>query len=118
MNRARREAWGRLAETVAAWSLRLRGYQVVGRRFRTPLGEIDLIARRGGLLAFVEVKARADLDQALVTLGPRQRERTARAAQLFLASHPAYRGYILRFDVIAVRPWRLPHHLVDAWRLE
>lgn len=118
MNRARHEAWGRLAETAAAWSLRLRGYHVVARRFRTPLGEIDLIARRGGLLAFVEVKARADLDQALVALGPRQRERTARAAQLFLANHPAYQNYVLRFDVIAVRPWRLPHHLVDAWRLD
>jgi putative endonuclease len=116
MNRARREAWGRLAETLAAASLRLRGYQVIARRFRTPLGEIDLIVRRGRLLAFVEVKARADLDQAWAAIGAHQRLRTERSAQVFLASHPAYRGYDLRFDVIAVRPWRLPHHLVDAWR--
>ena len=116
MNRARREAWGRLAEVLAAMSLRLRGYQVIARRFRTPLGEIDLIVRRGRLLAFVEVKARADLEQALAALGARQRERTERSAELFLANHPAYRDYSLRFDVVAVRPWRLPHHLVDAWR--
>jgi putative endonuclease len=116
MNRARREAWGRLAETVAAASLRLRGYQVIARRFRTPLGEIDLIVRRGQLLAFVEVKARADRDQALAALGLRQRERMERSAQLFLANHPRYRDHDLRFDVIAIRPWRLPYHLEDAWR--
>jgi putative endonuclease len=116
MSRARREAWGRLAETLAALSLRLRGYQVVARRFRTPLGEIDLIVRRGRLLAFVEVKARVDRDQALEAIGFRQRERTERSAELFLALHPRYRDYSLRFDVVAVRPWRLPHHLRDAWR--
>jgi putative endonuclease len=116
MSRAGREAWGRLAEILAAASLRLRGYQVIARRFRTPLGEIDLIVRRGRLLAFVEVKARTDLEDALAALGPRQRLRTERSAQMFLASHPAYRDHSLRFDVVAVRPWRLPHHLADAWR--
>ena len=116
MSRAGREAWGRIAEGLAALSLRLRGYQVIARRFRTPVGEIDLIARRGQLLAFIEVKARGDLDQALSSLGSRQRERTERSAQWFLASHPSYRDFVLRFDLIAVRPWRLPYHLIDAWR--
>ena len=64
---------GAAAERRVRRHYRLRGYQVVARLFRTPLGEIDLIARRGRLLAFIEVKARADLDQALVALGPRQR---------------------------------------------
>jgi putative endonuclease len=118
MSRAAREAWGRGAESLAAWSLRLRGYRILARRFRTPLGEIDLIVRRGRLVAFVEVKARGDLDQALVALGPRQRERAARAAELFLLRHPGYGGHTLRFDLIAVCPWRLPRHVVDAWRLE
>ena len=68
MSRGAREAWGRWAESLAAWSLRLRGYRIVARRFRTPLGEIDLIAQRGRLVAFVEVKARTDLEQALVAL--------------------------------------------------
>ena len=117
MSRGRREAWGRVAESLAAWSLRLRGYRILARRFRTPLGEIDLVARRGRLLAFVEVKARGELDLALVALGPRQRERTARAAELFLQRHPNYRGHTLRFDLVAVRPWRLPRHLIDARRL-
>jgi putative endonuclease len=78
VSRVGREAWGRWAESVAAWSLRLRGYRIVARRFRTPLGEIDLIARRGRLVAFVEVKARGDLEQALVALSLKQRQRTAR----------------------------------------
>jgi putative endonuclease len=118
MTRGEREAWGRWAEAAAAWSLRLRGYRIVARRFRTPQGEIDLVACRGRHLAFVEVKARTGLDQALEALGPRQRARTARAAELFLARHPAYLDHTLRFDLVAVRPWRLPRHLVDAWRLE
>jgi putative endonuclease len=116
MSRRDREAWGRLAEALAAWSLRLRGYRIVARRYRTPFGEIDLIARRGQLLAFVEVKARAEIEQAVVALGPRQRERTARAAELFLACHPAHAPCTLRFDLVTVRPWRLPRHMVDAWR--
>jgi putative endonuclease len=117
IGRKEREAWGRAAEHLAAWSLRMRGYRILARRFKTPVGEIDLIARRGRLIAFVEVKARADLEEALASLGPRQRERTARAAELFLLRHPDHAGCTLRFDLIAVRPWRAPHHLVDAWRL-
>jgi putative endonuclease len=117
MTRGGREAWGRWAESLAAWSLRLRGYRIVARRFRTPLGEIDLIAQRGRLLAFVEVKARTDLEQALIALSPRQRQRTARAAELFLLRRPDLAGHTLRFDLVAVRPWRMPRHLVDAWRL-
>jgi putative endonuclease len=116
--RKEREAWGRIAEDLAAWSLRLRGYRVLARRFKTPVGEIDLIARRGSLIAFVEVKARGNLDEALAALGPRQRERTARAAEFFLLRHPDHARCVLRFDLIAVRPWRVPHHLVDAWRLD
>lgn len=118
MSRREREAWGRWAETLAAWSLRLRGYRVVARRFRTPVGEIDLVVRRGRLLAFVEVKARANALEALTALGPRQRQRTARAAELFLLRHPDHAGCTFRFDLVWVRPWHLPRHLMDAWRLE
>jgi putative endonuclease len=117
MSRAAREAWGRWAESLAAWSLRLRGYRIVARRFRTPLGEIDLVVRRGRLVAVVEVKARGELDQALLALTPRQRQRSARAAELFLARYPDLAGHTLRFDLVAIRPWRLPRHLADAWRL-
>jgi putative endonuclease len=118
MSRAAREAWGRGAKSLAAWSLRLRGYRILARRFRTPLGEIDLVARRGRVVAFVEVKARGGLEEALVALTPHQRERTARAAELFLMRYPGYGGHTLRFDLIAICPWRLPRHMADAWRLE
>jgi putative endonuclease len=117
VNREARQHWGRWAESLAAWSLRLRGYRVIARRYRTPLGEIDLIVRRGRLLAFVEVKARPEWDQALAALGPRQQERTRRAAELFLLRHPRYADWALRFDLVAVRPWRLPRHLTDTLRL-
>ena len=114
--RQRNEAFGRWAERLAAWALRLRGYRIIARRFRTPWGELDLVVRRGRLLAFVEVKARRQLDQALESLGARQRQRTVRAAEVFLQHHPRYRDFTLRFDLIAIAPWRLPRHLRNAWQ--
>jgi putative endonuclease len=74
--------------------------------------------RRRRLVAFVEVKARAELDQALAALGARQRARTRRPAEWFLLRHPGHAGCVIRFDLITVQPWRLPRHLTDAWRLE
>jgi putative endonuclease len=118
MSRREREARGRLAEAVAALCLRLKGYSILARRWRTAVGEIDLVARRGGLVAFVEVKARATLVDALEAITPGQRQRVERAAALYLQHHPQLARCRLRFDVIAIRPWRLPHHLRDAWRGE
>ena len=118
MSRRERERGGRLAEGWAAWSLRLRGYRVLARRFRTPVGEIDLVVRRGRCVAFVEVKARRDSADALDALGPRQRARIARAAEWFLKRHPRHAGCTLRFDLVIVRPWRPPRLITDAWRPE
>lgn len=111
-------AWtfGRLAESLCAWHLRLRGYRILARRFRTPVGEIDIVARRGGILAVVEVKARADAALALESLRPRQRARIMRAAEAFIAARPALAGMDVRFDVMVVVPWRPPDHIQDAWR--
>jgi putative endonuclease len=109
------ERRGRLAETYAAWSFRARGFRILARRFRSSAGEIDLIARRRTVLVFAEVKARPDLDRALAAIGPKQRRRCLRAAEHFLALNPVHQGCVLRFDLIAVRPWRLPYHLADAW---
>ncbi len=116
----RRKAYGRgqRAETLAAWWLRLKGYRILARGFRVGAGEIDLIARRGRLLALVEVKARPSLDQAAAAILPRQRERIARAAEVFLQRHPGLAGLSLRFDVVLLAPGRWPRHLVDAWRRE
>ena len=116
----RRQAYGRgrRAEALAAWWLRLKGYRILARGFRVAAGEIDLIARRGRLLALVEVKARPSLEQAGAAILPRQRERIARAAEVFLQRHPELAGLDLRFDVVLLAPGRWPRHLVDAWRLE
>lgn len=114
----KRRAWalGRLAESLCAWHLRFRGYRILARRFRSPLGEIDIVARRGNTLAVVEVKARADAAQAMDSLGPRQRGRIQRAAEVFIAARPALAGMDVRFDVMVVTPWRPPDHIMDAWR--
>ena len=110
------ERLGRGAETLAAWRLRISGYRILARRERTPMGEIDLVARRGRVIAFVEVKARGDLDTAAFALQPRQQARIARAAALFLARRPDLAVLSPRFDVVLVAPWRWPRHLADAWR--
>lgn len=116
----RRQAYGRgrRAETLAAWWLRLKGYRILARGFRVAAGEIDLIARRGSLLVLAEVKARPNLEQAAQAVLPRQRERIARAAEVFLQRHPELAGLDLRFDVVLLAPGRWPRHLANAWRLE
>lgn len=114
--RRARESAGRRAETVAALYLRLKGYRIEARRLRTPVGEIDIVARRAGTLVFVEVKARAHAAVALAAVSPRQRRRIERAAEWFAAVRAGGTVRGIRFDVVAVRPWRLPSHLADAWR--
>ncbi len=114
----KRRAWtfGRLAESLCAWHLRARGYRILARRFRTPVGEIDIVARRGNTLAVVEVKARADQTTAMDSLRPRQRGRIQRAAEIFIAARPPLAGMDVRFDIMVVAPWRPPDHIMDAWR--
>jgi putative endonuclease len=113
--RQRAHRLGHVAEMRAVWRLRLAGYSILARRYRTRLGEIDIVARRGGILAFVEVKARADTAAALDALGGRQFGRVARAATLFLAHHPCHAVCSVRFDAVLVSGlW--PRHLPDVWR--
>ncbi len=114
---ARRRAYryGRRAETLCVWWLRLRGYQVLARRFDAGVGEVDIIARRGGTLAMIEVKARERGD-AEDTLTARQRARIERAAEAFRGRRPQHAGLDVRFDLMVVQPWRLPRHHADAWR--
>ncbi len=115
--RRRAEAFGRFAEALCRLSLRLKGYRILANRLRTPMGEIDIVARRGRTIAVVEVKARGDWDAANESLNARQRGRLARAAHVYLAANPRYAGYVLRFDVMLVTPWAWPRHLIDAWRI-
>ena len=109
------ERRGRGAERLAAALLRAKGYRILARRFRSPAGEIDLVAARGRVLAFVEVKRRRDLAEAAESVTAKGRARIARAAEHFLLRHPQWADHDLRFDAILVGRF-LPRHLRDAWR--
>jgi len=106
---------GLSAESRAAAYLMAKGYRILARRFRTPHGEIDLVARRRNLLAFVEVKARATLDEAAFAVTPRQQLRIINAAQAWLVAHPEHAEFELRFDAILIAPRSLPRHLLAAF---
>ena len=103
------------AESRAAGYLSAKGYRILARRFRTPPGEIDIVARRRNLIAFVEVKARASLDDAAYAVTPRQQQRIIDAAQGWLMAHPEHAEFDLRFDVILIAPRHLPRHLLAAF---
>jgi putative endonuclease len=107
---------GRWAEWRCVWRLRLCGYRVLARRLRTPAGEVDIVARRGALVAFVEVKARGTADAAAFALTEPQWRRIARAAELFVARRPALADCAIRFDAMLVTPRGWPTHIIDAWR--
>ncbi len=109
------ERAGRRAEMFAALYLFLRGYGVVARRVKTPVGEIDLIARRGGVTVFVEVKGRSFSAQEAEALFAVNRRRIVRAAQFWLTRHPELAASNLRFDVIFLAPFALPRHIVNAF---
>jgi putative endonuclease len=106
---------GLSAEARAAAYLMAKGYRILAKRYRTPYGEIDLVARRRGLIAFVEVKARASLDEAAYAVTPRQQARIIDAAQAWLMVHPEYAEFELRFDAMLIAPRRLPRHLLAAF---
>jgi putative endonuclease len=111
--KARRE--GRLSEFTAAFWLMLTGWRILAFRLKTPQGEIDLLARRGGVLAVVEVKRRATLEAALDAVTHRQRRRLRAAAENLAASRADFAGLCVRLDLIALAPGRLPRHIADAW---
>lgn len=113
--RRRSEKRGRFSEKAAAWWLRLKGYRIIAGRVRTPLGEIDLIARRGKMVCFVEVKHRTTRDIALEAVAPVQRKRIERAANWWITHSTFPAPMTFRFDVIAIVPGHCPYHLRNAW---
>ncbi len=117
LRRRRAFGRGRRAEALAALFLRLKGYRIVARSYRTRLGEIDIIARRGRMLALVEVKYRRHKDIAAWSISPAQCHRIENAARGFLAAHPSFAGFDIRFDAVLMAPWTWPRHLTDAWRV-
>ncbi|MBK1661087.1 YraN family protein [Paracraurococcus ruber] len=112
----RADSSGRTAEDAAASALAAEGWAVLGRRIRTPAGELDLVAERDGLLAFVEVKARPSLSEAAQSLGPRQRARLAAAAACWLAANPGHGGAGIRFDLLLVAADGTLRRIADAFR--
>lgn len=114
--RKRAQKRGRWAEWLARWYLRATGRRVLAANFKTPVGEIDIIARRANLICFVEVKARADVATAAGSISATQQGRIARAAEYFLMQNPTLQACDIRFDVALVSgPLRL-HYIPDAWR--
>lgn len=103
------------AESRAAAWLIAHGYRILARRFRSPMGEIDIIAARRYTLIFVEVKARGSLDEAAESITPRQKQRIAAAAEIWLADNPVPAIRDMRFDAILVAPGKLPRHIPGAF---
>jgi putative endonuclease len=115
MNRQKAERRGRGAETIACWYLRLKGWRILARRARVPGGEVDIVARRGRMLAFVEVKARASEDAVAFALDEWRLRRVAVAAQR-LAPRYMREGDDLRIDALFIVPGRWPKHLANVWQ--
>ena len=114
-HRRQTELRGRSAETLALVALMLKGYRPLGSRFSAAGGEIDLIVRRGGTIAFVEVKARATLEAAQGAIDARKVGRFSRAARAWISRHPGCSGATFRADAVFVSPRAWPRHVPDAF---
>jgi putative endonuclease len=110
-------AYGLQAETVATLWLRARLYTILDRNYRIKGGEIDIVARRGRTVLFIEVKARGDIEEAAIAITPQKQRRVSRAANRWVATHPWAMNCTLRADAIFIAPGRLPRHLENAFEL-
>lgn len=115
MKREQADRRGRRGEGHAAWWLRLKGWRIVGRRVKTPRGEIDLIARRGRTVAFVEVKWRHGAEGLAIAIDAYRLRRVAAAAEA-VAHRYVRNGDDIRIDVLLLAPGRWPRHIVNAWQ--
>lgn len=115
MSRQAAEKSGHRAETLAALYLQLKGYRILTRRFKTPVGELDLVAKRGGTVVFVEVKGRRTRDSAAESIHGQNQARVVRAAQWWLQRHGQYIEHEVRFDVCLIAWYRWPHHITHAF---
>ena len=113
-NRRDAETSGRKGETIAAWYLRIKGWRILDTRVRTPAGEVDLVAKRGRLIAFVEVKTRATAGELDFAIDERRLSRVAAAAEI-LAPRYTVAGEDIRIDVILISPSARPRHIENAW---
>lgn len=114
-SRAEREAQGRRGEWLAAWYLRLTGWRILAQRVKTPRGEVDIVAQRGNLVVFVEVKWRRDLRDLALAVDHHRLRRVAAAAEV-LAPRYARAGEDVRIDVILIAPRQWPRRIANAWQ--
>ena len=112
--------FGRWAERLCRWTLIVSGWRILAHGYRpkrgSGAGEIDLIVRRGNVVAFIEIKARHTVQSGMDAISQDQRLRIMRSAELYIGTHPHLESEDIRFDVMLVRPWRLPMHIREAWR--
>lgn len=106
---------GIMSEYLALLWLCVKGYWPIATRYKTPVGEIDLVVRRGRTLAFIEVKARANREAAALAIHHKNQSRVVRASHYFLASHPEYQNYQVRFDAVLIAWYALPKHHANAF---
>ena len=120
-DQARRQAQkqGIIAETIALWYLRLRGFHLLARNWQAYCGEIDLILRRGNLIIFVEVKSRRNVLAASEAITTRQRLRISKAARVFIQKNIENKysttNFTYRFDAILIIAWHMPIYIINAW---
>lgn len=107
---------GHRAESLCCLALRLRGYKIIARRYKSHQGEIDIVAARGMTLAFIEVKARPSYLAASEAVSEHQKARMGRCASLFLAHYRGFSRYTMRFDIMIVLPWHWPVHVENAFQ--
>lgn len=112
---------GHLAEKMARTFLMLKGYQLIAQNVKggrgTGASEIDLIMQKNDTLIFIEVKKRKSTDDGAYAITPAMQKRIAYAAEIFLGQHPEFQNMNCRFDAVLIAPFKLPHHITDAWRL-
>ena len=109
---------GHGAESIAVLYLRLTGWRILARRYLVQGGEIDIVARRGRTIAFVEVKRRASLDVAATSIDGAKRRRMSRAARAFVSRQRAVADFTYRADALFIAPWRLPRHVPAIFELD
>jgi len=106
---------GLWAERVAGVYLSCKGYRILARRYKSPVGEIDLIATRSGRIGFVEVKYRQNLEQAAFSISEFQKTRIVQAAKFWLSQNSEEPFEELSFDAVLLAPWALPQHIQNAF---
>jgi putative endonuclease len=109
---------GHRAETIALLYLIMKGYRPIARRYSAAGGEVDLIMRRGDTIAFIEVKARGLMDDALIAITATKRQRFSRAVRSWLSRHAWAEGKIWRADAVFIAPRRWPRHVISVFELE